>query len=180
MRKMIFGTLIAIVAVGSALMIERAIRVNRGVPTSRPGGQVLPAELSLLTYPKGDRIQLKTFEGKVVLVNFWASWCDACMAEMPSMVKLYEMLHGEGFDMVSINVDEEPEKVLPAVIEKFHIKFPIYRDSDESVAKFFEIVAIPFNALLDKKMKIIFSESGERNWVSDDVITEIRKNLKAQ
>ncbi len=180
MRKMIFGTLITFIVVAGALQIERSIRTNRGVPVSSGGGQVMPAELSLKSFPKDERVQLKSFSGKVVLVNFWASWCDACMAEMPSMVKLYDALHDEGFEMISINVDDDPEKVVPTIVSKFHIKFPIYRDTDESVSKAFEIVAIPFNALIDKKSKVIFSESGERNWFSDEIIAEVRKHLKEQ
>ncbi len=94
------------------------------------------------------------------------------------MVKLYEKLRADGFEIVSVNVDEQPEKTVPAVIEKLHLNFPIYTDPEENLTRQFNVVAIPFSAVVDRKLRVIWAESGERDWASSKVISEIKDLLK--
>lgn len=178
MRKIIFGSLIAFIVVAGALLVERSVRLNRAMPKTASDGQVLPADASVKTFPDGKTLELSKFKGKVVLVNFWATWCSACVAEMPSMVRLYSALHKDGLEIAAVSVDDEPEKVVPEFVKKLSINFPIYSDPDNKLAKMFDVVAIPFSAMISKEGKIIWSESGERDWSSEEAIAEIRGYLK--
>ena len=135
-------------------------------------------EIQLSEFSSKQPITLKKYAGKVVLVNFWASWCEACMAEMPSIQKLYDQLKAEGFLVVAINVDEHPETVVPRVVSQMHLTFPIFTDIDGGMSKVFDVVAIPFSVVADRKQKISWTESGERDWASAETVGEIRKLLK--
>lgn len=115
-------------------------------------------------------VQASTLSSKVVLVNFWASWCEACMVEMPSIVKLRESFKAKGFEVVSVNVDENPEKAVPPLTKKFKMEFPVYVDTDQKLSELFDIHAIPLTVIMDKNRKILFMDSGERDWDGSDMI----------
>lgn len=179
MRKAIFATLITFILVAGVLLIDRSVRLNRPVPKAMDEeGKVLPSELRLVRFPSKEVTSFNKFSGKVVLINFWASWCEACMAEMPSIQRLYDMLKDEGLQVLAINVDENPERVVPPIVDKLHLNFPIFTDTDGVLSQAFEVMAIPFSVIADRKQKIVWSESGERDWASEAVVAEVRKLLK--
>ncbi len=100
------------------------------------------------------------------------------MSEMPSIVQLNTILKDEGFALISINLDENQEKVVPQVISELHINFPVYNDNEEQLVKAFNVVALPYSVIIDKNQKVVRSESGERDWASDTIIKEFRALLK--
>ena len=181
MRKVILGTLITVVVVGAVLMAERSWRLNRPVPAKdTQASQQLPAGMKFKAFGTNEEVNFEKFAGKALLINFWASWCEACMAEMPSIQRLYDTLKGEGLEVLAINVDDNPEKVVPGIVQKLGLKFPIFTDTDGELSRTFEVVAIPFSVVTDRQHKIVWSESGERDWASEKVMTEVRKVLKGQ
>jgi thiol-disulfide isomerase/thioredoxin len=179
MNKTVIGTLIAIILVGSVLLLDRSIRLNRPVPnnTQNEVEKIIPKDLKLQNFPTKETVTLAKFENKAILINFWASWCEACMAEMPSIQKLYDTLKSDGFIVVSVNVDDNPDKVIPPIVDKMHLSFPIFTDRDGELSKYFDVMAIPFSVMIGKDSKVVWSEAGERDWASDSVIMEIRKIL---
>jgi thiol-disulfide isomerase/thioredoxin len=108
---------------------------------------------------------------KVTLINFWASWCDGCMEEMPSMVKLFDTYQSQGFTVLSINVDENPFKVIPEIKEKFKIKFPIGIDTNNLLSDLFAVNSIPLTLLVDSQNKVMAVYSGEIDWMSAELKT---------
>lgn len=178
MRKYLIATLLVVILVGGALVVERSLRLNRG--SARKGtlqGQVLPAGIKVRSLANQE-VPLSNFSGKVVLINFWASWCEACMSEMPSLERLYRMLGPEGLIVLGINVDEKPQGIVPPLLSRLGITFPIFMDSDEELSKAFEVAAIPFSAILDRDGRVAVSETGERDWASDAVVKEVKDLLK--
>ena len=179
MRKMIFGTLIAIIVVGAALLVERSIRLNRPITRLESGAeQAIKADTKLRSFATKEIVPFGKLKGRIFLVNFWASWCVACIAEMPSIAKLYDKFKTDGLEVISVNVDEQPEKTIPAIVEKLHLNFQIYTDVDESLTRQFNVVAIPFSAVIDRNLRVIWAESGERDWASSKVADEIMELLK--
>ncbi|MBI2605688.1 MAG: TlpA family protein disulfide reductase [Deltaproteobacteria bacterium] len=179
MRKMIFGTLIAMIVVGAALLVERSIRLNRPITRLDSGAeQALKSDTKLKSFSTKEVVTFGKLKGKIFLVNFWASWCVACLAEMPSIAKLYDRLRGSGLEVISVNMDERPEKAIPAIVEKLHLNFQVYTDVDENLARQFNVVAIPFSAVIDRTLRVIWAESGERDWASGKVVNEIKELLK--
>ena len=178
MRKVIIATVAVVLLLGGVLIAYRFDRIKTADNSTTAAQKELPTEIQLTDFSSKQPVTLKKYAGKVVLVNFWASWCEACMAEMPSIQKLYDQLKGEGFLVVAINVDEHPEKVVPRVVSELHLTFPIFTEIDGSMSKIFDVVAIPFSVMADRNHKISWTESGERDWASAQTISEIRKLLK--
>ncbi len=132
----------------------------------RSGGEI--PDFTLIKF-KGSEVHFSEMKEKVFLINFWATWCEACMVEMPSIVKLRNQYHEQGFEVISINVDENPESVLPKTIQEYGISFPIYQDPSGELAELFEVHAIPLSVIIDRKRKVLMIEPGERNWYGEDV-----------
>ena len=115
----------------------------------------------------GDSINLSESKGKVILVNLWATWCPPCVAEMPSLQKLYNRYRGKvDFYFVS---SEETEK-LQNFLQKKDYNFPVYVEN-ESPPKILQTQSIPTTYLISKEGKIVISETGAANWDSEKVHT---------
>jgi peroxiredoxin len=112
----------------------------------------------LLEDTDGNKVSLASLRGKVVLLNFWATWCPPCRAEMPSMEKLNEAMAGEDFVMLAINVEENGRSVVPEFLKKSPHKFSVLYD-DQGVAqnlygvyKFPESYVIRKDGIVDDKV----------------------------
>jgi thiol-disulfide isomerase/thioredoxin len=113
-----------------------------------------------LTDLEGRPWHLKELKGRVVLVNFWATWCVPCRKEMPDLQALYDKYKDHGFVVFSIS-DEEPNKVKPFIAEK-KISYPILLDTGRKVNDLFIIQAIPENFVYDREGKLVAQSSHMR------------------
>jgi thiol-disulfide isomerase/thioredoxin len=111
-----------------------------------------PVDLKF-TSADGHDIDLAKYRGKVVLVDFWASWCGPCMGEMPNVVSTYGKLHDKGFEIVGISLDQD-KGAMDGALKKQNMTWPQYFDGggwQNKIATTFGIQAIPAALLLDKK-----------------------------
>ena len=122
-------------------------------------------------------MNLEQLRGKVVLINFWATWCKPCEDEMPAMDRLYRSLAAEGFEMLAVSVDEEPEAV-----EKFRqrlgVSFPILLDPHQEVSRRYQTTGFPESLLIDRDGMIVERYIGPREWDHATYAKRIRKLLK--
>lgn len=125
-------------------------------------------DLELKRFGEARPVRLSELKARVVLLNFWATWCDACVQEMPSIIALREAYKDRGFDVVAINVDDEPERVLPRAVRQLKIPFPVYTDIESRAADAFDVHAIPFSAMVNlaQESRLELVETGERDWNS--------------
>ena len=106
---------------------------------------------------------LSALKGKVVFVNFWATWCGPCRSEMPSMEALYSRYKDRGFEILAVNSGEKEPEVL-AFMRSNSLTFPTTLDEDGRVSRTYGIQAIPTTFILDREGKIILRMVGSIDW----------------
>lgn len=123
----------------------------------------------------GTPIQLSSLKGKVVLLNFWASWCQPCLYEMPALVALNKKLRGDDFVILSINTDKGDLVNAQRVIEQFEVDFPIIFDQSnkEPLEMAYAVNMLPTNFLLDKNGRIAQKFLGAIEFSSPEFIEQI-------
>ena len=111
---------------------------------------------------------LADYRGKVVLVNFWATWCEPCRDEMPSIERLRRSFPGRPFAVLAVNL-AEPETRIRAFLEKMPLDFPVLLDRDTSVAKAWRARILPATFIIGPDGRIRYSHLGELDWSQDSV-----------
>jgi thiol-disulfide isomerase/thioredoxin len=120
-----------------------------------PGEELVGQTLELTgTTLEGAAFDWSVYRGKVVLVDFWATWCGPCIAELPNVKAAYEKYHARGFEVVGISLDQDVE-TLRAFVEKQQIPWTNLFDEGHPMAKKYKIRAIPTALLVDKEGKVI-------------------------
>jgi thiol-disulfide isomerase/thioredoxin len=125
----------------------------------------------------GERIQLKALKGKIIFLNFWATWCGPCKEEMPSMEALYQKFKGKDFVFLTVAVDYGGTKRVREFMEKYRYHFPVLIDPDGKTLDLFEINKIPSTLIIDKKGRIIGRAIGPRDWNSPEVVSLLNQSL---
>ncbi|HLC40786.1 MAG TPA: TlpA disulfide reductase family protein [Methylomirabilota bacterium] len=123
----------------------------------------------------GKTVTLKEFRGKVVFLNFWATWCPPCREEMPAMQKIYTELQDKGLVMLAVNFMETPNTIRPFVKEH-KLTFPILLDSG-TVMVSFGVLGLPATYLIDRQGKAAARALGGRDWSNQESLRMIRKLL---
>ena len=136
------------------------------LPASDIRRPAMPFTLESLS---GREVSLVDFGDTVLLVNFWASWCPPCVAELPSMQALKESMAGEPFEILALNIGENPHSVR-RFIEHFETRldFPILLRADQTVARDWKVSAMPTSALVDKQGRLAATLVGPRDWNNGD------------
>lgn len=118
----------------------------------------------------GERHALEDFRGKVVLVNFWATWCPPCRREMPSLERLYQHMKGKSFVVLAVNEWEKPDLVFAYMgdLDVFPT-FPILFDRNSEVAEAFGVKGLPTTVILDKQGRIAYRAIGGREFDHPEV-----------
>jgi thiol-disulfide isomerase/thioredoxin len=111
-----------------------------------------------------------------VLVNFWATWCEPCRAEMPSMNRLRAALAGAPFEILAVNVGE-PQTRIERFLEQVPLDFPVLLDRDTAVAKAWKARILPASFLIGPDGKIRHSTLGEIDWTRADVRQRVERML---
>src|SRR4051812_44427220 len=123
-KKVFLPIAIILVLIVGALMAIKASVHKEAKLNSQPIEMVEGAEIPNfeLTTLDGSKKSIGDLPHKVMLINFWATWCEACMEEMPSMVALRDLYAPKGFEILAINVDENPTQAVPSVAKKLNLK----------------------------------------------------------
>jgi thiol-disulfide isomerase/thioredoxin len=140
-------------------------------------GSVVP-DINIVPFGSKDSMPLSKALGKVTLINFWATWCEACIVEMPSIRKLHDAFSSQGFKVVAVNLDEEPGPAVIKAIKDFRMNFGVYLDPEQELSGYFDIHAIPFTAIIDQNRKVLFNEAGEKDWNSEEIRQRVTEWLK--
>ena len=129
-----------------------------------------------LTLPglDGKAVSLSDYRGKVVLVNLWATWCAPCVAEMPSMEKLYQRLKGDDFEILAISIDTPGASTVAPFMKKHKLTFPALIDT-QGIAKIaYKATGVPESFIINRQGVLARKIIGPLDWSSPEVIRFIR------
>jgi thiol-disulfide isomerase/thioredoxin len=138
-----------------------------------------PAPTMPFTRADDGEITLAAFQGRVVLLNFWATWCAPCVHEMPSLDRLQAKLRDEGLDVVAVSVDHAGlDRVKPFFQRQGIGHLSIYLDSAGALSKAFGINGLPTTLLIDREGRIVGGMEGPADWDSDEAVAMVRQYLE--
>jgi len=127
---------------------------------------------------KGNPVSLSSLSGKVVLVNFWATWCPPCRAEMPSMEKLNQAMTGEDFVMLAINIEENGRESVAEFLQKTPHTFSILYDDQGVVQKLYGVYKFPESFVIRKDGIIDDRVIGAIDWAHPETIAYFKELTK--
>lgn len=136
-----------------------------------------PPEINLPDLNNGKKISLAALRGKVVLVDFWASWCAPCKEEMPVLESLHKRFKDSGLVIIGVSVDNEAANA-KKFLSSVKVSFPIVHDAGKTVADSFKPPRMPTSYVIDKTGKIRFIHAGFRKEDAKKLEDEITKLLK--
>jgi thiol-disulfide isomerase/thioredoxin len=145
-----------------------------GVPVARE--KRLPKDFTLNTTDR-KIVTLSSLKGKVVFLNFWATWCPPCRSEMPSMEVLHQRFQNDGLVFLSVDIMESNDEVAE-FLAKNKLTFTTTLDNDGKVSNDYNIQAIPATYIIDRDGKIIISTVGGRNWNTPAMLTAFEALLR--
>jgi thiol-disulfide isomerase/thioredoxin len=138
---------------------------------------VVSPGFSLPLADKGS-LALAGLNGKVVFLNFWATWCGPCKAEMPSMEALYQRFKDRGLEIVAVNYGES-EKVVAGFFEQFNLSFPSALDPEGQVNGLYGVAALPTTYIIDREGNIITRVVGSINWDTPELFAAFEALLNS-
>ena len=131
-----------------------------------------PPPLSLNTIA-GQKVTLDAYRGQTVIVNFWATWCVPCVAEMPSLQRMRDKLAPHGVEVIAVNLQENAARIGPFV-ERLGITFPVVRDHDGAVRTAWQVTVFPTSFVIGPDQRIAWVARGEIDWDDEHVQSQIR------
>jgi len=131
-----------------------------------------------LEYTKGNEVTLSALRGKVVMVNFWATWCPPCKEEMPSMERLNKFMADEDFVMLAINADDNGREVVPDFLKKNPHDFTVLYDDQGAVKQSYGVYKMPESFIINKDGTIVEKVIGAIDWASPKTVAYIKNLIK--
>ncbi|HSJ37891.1 MAG TPA: redoxin domain-containing protein [Planococcus sp. (in: firmicutes)] len=170
MRKMVglllVGVLVVLLAIG---IVQRNVEEKQSTDRLNEGSDVefLPTDEGLakgekapdfeLTTLAGEPVKLSDYKGKKVILNFWATWCPPCRAEMPDMQKYYEeQAQGENVEILAVNLTtaDKGMDAINAFVEEFSLTFPVPMDIKGEIGDIYQAAAIPTTYMIDTEGRV--------------------------
>ena len=153
---------------GTAISNEEAPKVGYRAPNFRLPGL------------NGEEVGLVGLTGKVVFLNFWATWCGPCRAEMPSMEALYHDFKDKGLEILAVSSDMNGARDVQPFVKELGLTYPILLDPDFRVDDEYLIQSVPTTILVDRDGVITHRMVGARNWNTPESRDLIQKLLRAR
>ena len=163
---------------------RRLLQGSAGAALALVASRALPAIATSTAAPDftlrtlgGPNLRLAEQRGRVVMINFWATWCGPCRQEMPQLSKLYDRYRAAGFVLLGVNVDDDVRNA-SAVAAKLGVSFPVLLDTDKTVSKLYELATMPSTVLVDRDGKVRYMHRGYLAGYEDTYDKQVRELLK--
>jgi thiol-disulfide isomerase/thioredoxin len=136
-----------------------------------------PAPDFTLHAMSGPNMRLQEQRGRVVMINFWATWCGPCRQEMPKLDKLYQKYGDSGFVLMSVNVDDD-QRTAADVAAKLGVSFPVLWDTDKKVSRLYDLSTMPSTVIVDRDGKVRYVHRGYLAGYEETYEKQVRELLK--
>lgn len=178
-KNIVFGLIIVLLIIPASRQFIQ-IQLHKGLALFSPSIQAQSNQEQIDNYnwnlvDLNDSVyNFRQAENKIVLVSFWATWCPPCIAELPSMQKLYET-YSDKIEFVFVS--NEKNETIKAFMTKNGYNFKVYTPLEAPIINQFKVSSIPHTFLIDQKGTIVIDKNGAANWNSDTVKATIDKLL---
>jgi thiol-disulfide isomerase/thioredoxin len=164
----------AVLHVARRLVLILLAAASLAIPAHGDVGEAAKLKTVLLN---GKPVSLDQLKGKVVMVNFWATWCPTCRAEMPQWQKFYDAYKDKGFELIALSIDED-EKELRSVAKERGFTFPVaWRYDDKTDDNFGDIIGTPTLYIVDKTGKVAWMKRGRVTYAQlQEIVDPLLKN----
>jgi peroxiredoxin len=146
-------------------------------PVSRPAEPIAASDIELPDLA-GRPVRLRDYRGRVVLLNFWATWCVPCREEMPALEVLAQELGPRGLAVVGVNF-KEPRSKVEAFVQEIGLRFPMLLDSEGRVGQTYPVFALPVTFVVDRRGMLVGTVLGIRDWTGPDARAYLGRLLAA-
>ena len=161
----------------SRFVLVAALAVGASGAFAAPVAPLSPAPDFTLRTIDGKNLRLQEMRGRVVLVNFWATWCGPCRQEMPHLNRLYEKYRASGFVMLGVNIDEDANNAM-GVANKLGLKFPVLLDTDKKVSRLYDLSTMPSTVVIDRDGRVRYVHRGYRDGYEENYDKQILQLVK--
>ena len=150
---------------------------NDAAQTLQPLPRPFAAPAFTLKGDDGKTHRLSDYRGKVVVLNFWATWCPPCRYEMPSMERAHKKVQGENIVLLAVNVGESEDQIFEFT-GQYPVTFQLLLDNDGSVIKKYPVIGLPTTFVIDPSGIVTHRAVGGREWDDEQLLGQLRKLLR--
>lgn len=125
----------------------------------------------------GENLRLQEYRGKVVLINFWASWCGPCRQEMPILDRIHKRYEPAGFTVLGVNVEGEQDKARK-IADRLDVSFPLLFDTGQQVSEAYALKSMPYTVLVDRDGQVRFIHHGYKPGDENKYIDRLKALLR--
>jgi cytochrome c biogenesis protein CcmG/thiol:disulfide interchange protein DsbE len=166
--------LVAVIALAGLFLLKQ----NNSYLKFSPLETGRPAPNFTLPGLDGKMVSLTNYQGHVVLVNIWATWCPPCVDEMPSMERLYQELKDENFEIVAISIDQMGAEAVAPFMKKNNLSFTALLDPEGTIKSTYQITGVPESFIVNKKGILVEKIIGPRNWADPAAVRYLRDLIR--
>jgi len=157
-------------------ILAAALALFAGMAAAAVGTDRSAPDFTLRTLD-GPNVRLQEQRGRVVMINFWATWCGPCRQEMPHLNRLYDKYRAAGFTLLGVNIDEDARNAA-GLSAKLGLRFPVLLDTDKKVSRLYDLGTMPSSVLIDRDGRVRFVHLGYKDGFETTYEKQIRELLK--
>jgi thiol-disulfide isomerase/thioredoxin len=158
-------------------LLGAALTGIAGAAAVSPLASGAPAPGFQLGSADGRAVDLAALRGKVVMINFWASWCGPCRKEMPILEQLNKQYRGKGLALIGVNVEPD-SKAAMNWLKETPVSFPILFDTDSKVSKLYQVAGMPNTVIVDRRGTVRYIHRGYQAGAENEYLDQIRQLIR--
>jgi peroxiredoxin len=171
--------MVARAAIKTLILISILVLADAGTSAAVNGGSLVGSRAPefALKDMSGSYVSVTALRGKVVVINFWATWCPPCRLEMPALNRLYKDYRDRGLVVIAVTT-ESSERGIKNYLKETHLSLPIVLDRDGRVSRVYGVFSLPTSFVIDRSGTVVLHYMGDQNWDGLEVRSKIEALLE--